>query len=94
MRADSLAQAPEYHDRVAITDEIEALFEAMLAEDALFSLHDLPLSGNDLLTAGVPEGPIVGELLEAAFQEVVEERLEVDHDALLAFALERYRARH
>lgn len=94
MRADSLAQAPEYHDRVAITDEIEALFEEMLADDALFSLRDLPLSGNDLLAAGVPEGPIVGELLEAAFQEVVEERLEADHDALLAFALECYRARH
>lgn len=89
MRADSLAQAPEYHARVAITDEIEALFDQMIAEDAVFSLHDLPISGADLIEAGVKQGPIIGEALEETFQEVIEERLPLDRDALLAFALER-----
>lgn len=87
MRADSLAQAPEYHERVNETNELEALFDEMIAENEVFSLRDLPLSGKDLIEAGIPEGPAIGEALEAAFQEVVEERLSLDHDALLAFAL-------
>ena len=87
MRADSLAQAPEYHERVNEINELEALFDEMIAENEVFSLRDLPLSGKDLIEAGIPEGPAIGEALEAAFQEVVEERLSLDHDALLAFAL-------
>ena len=87
MHADSLAQAPEYHERVNEIDELEALFDEMIAEDEVFSLRDLPLSAKDLIEAGIPEGPAIGEALEAAFQEVIEERLPLDHDALLAFAL-------
>ena len=87
MRADSLAQAPEYHERVAITNELEALFDEMIPEDEVFSLRDLPISGKDLIEAGIPEGPAIGNALEAAFQEVIEERLPLEHDALLAFAL-------
>jgi tRNA nucleotidyltransferase (CCA-adding enzyme) len=92
MRADSLAQAPEYHGRVAITDEIEALFAEMVAEDEVFSLRDLPISGKDLIEVGIPEGPLVGQTLRAILEEVIEERLPLDRDALLTFALEYYRA--
>lgn len=91
MRADSLAQAPEYHSRVAITDEIEAIFDEMTAEEALFTLHDLPISGTDLIAAGIPEGPAIGRALEAAYEEVVAERLPAERSALLAFALDRAR---
>lgn len=91
MRADSRAQAPEYHDRIAITDEIEAIFNTMIAEDAVFSLHDLPISGKDLIEAGIPEGPLVGKALSATLEEVIEERLPLEREALLAFALDHYR---
>ena len=87
MRADSLAQAPEYHERVNEIDKLEALFDEMIAEDEVFSLRDLPISGKDLIETGIPEGPAIGEALEAAFQEVVEERLPLDRSALLEFAL-------
>ena len=91
MRADSLAQAPEYHERVNEIDKLEALFDEMIAGDEVFSLRDLPLSGKDLIEAGIPEGPAIGEALGAAFQEVIEERLPLDHDALLTFALDCHR---
>lgn len=91
MRADSLAQAPAYHNRVGITDEVETIFNELLEEEAVFSLRDLPISGSDLIEAGIPEGPLIGTLLNAAFQEVAEERLPAERDALLAFVLERYR---
>lgn len=91
MRADSLAQAPEYHERVAITNELEALFDEMIAEDEVFSLRDLPISGKDLIEAGIPEGPLVGQALNATLEEVIEEHLPLDRDALITFALEYYR---
>lgn len=91
MRADALAQSSLGQARAAITDEVEAIFDEMLAEEAVFSLHDLPLSGKDLVAAGIPESPAIGDALNAAFQEVIEERLPLDHDALLAFALKHAR---
>ena len=88
MRADSLAQAPEYHDRVKITDELEALFEEMLADDEVFSLKDLAITGADLLAAGIPQGKQIGNALTAALEEVVEERLPNEKEALLEFTKE------
>lgn len=87
MRADSLAQAPEYHDRVKITDELEALFEEMLADDEVFSLKDLAITGADLIAAGIPQGKQIGEALNAALKEVLEERLPNEKDVLLSYAL-------
>lgn len=92
MRADSLAQAPEYHDRVTITNKLETLFDEMITDDEVFSLHDLPLSGKDLIEAGIPEGPLVGRALNATLEEVIEERLPLDRDTLLDFALGYYRS--
>lgn len=93
MRADSLAQAPEYHDRVKITDELEALFEEMLADDEVFGLKNLAITGTDLIAVGIPEGKQIGDALNAALEEVLEERLPNEKDALLAFVLNRYHSR-
>lgn len=87
MRADSLAQAPEYHDRVKITDELEALFEEMLADDEVFGLKDLAITGADLIAAGTPQGKQIGDALNAALEEVIEERLPNEKEALLAFVV-------
>lgn len=91
MRADSLAQAPEYHARLAVTNELEMLFDEMIAEDEVFSLRDLPVSGKDLIEAGIPEGPLVGQALRAILEEVIEEHLPLDRETLLEFALSHYR---
>ncbi|WP_251198373.1 CCA tRNA nucleotidyltransferase [Anaerotardibacter muris] len=91
MRADSLAQAPEYHSRVKITDELEALFEEMLADDEVFGLKDLAITGADLIAAGFPQGKQIGDALEAALEEVIEERLPNEKEALLSFTLDYLR---
>ena len=91
MRADSLAQAPEYHDRVKITDELEALFEEMLADDEVFGLKDLAITGADLIAAGIPQGKQIGDALTAALEEVLEERLPNEKEALLAFTKDKSR---
>ena len=90
-----LALLVRYHDtRPAPTKKsTRRLYAKLENKEYLFhAMRDLPLSGKDLIEAGIPEGPAIGEALEAAFQEVVEERLPLDHDALLAFALEYCRS--
>lgn len=83
MRADALGHAPFCHTRVGITDEIEGIFDAMIAEEHCFSLKDLPVSGSDLIELGIPQGPLVGEALQELFQAVLDEEVEAERDALL-----------
>lgn len=90
MRADALGQAPFCHARVEITNEIEAIFNEMLAENAVFSLHDLKISGSDLLAEGIPQGPQIGEILKAVLHEVTEEGLENNRANLLEFVRNNY----
>ena len=47
---------------------------------------DLAVSGSDLLELGLEPGPLVGELLDALFSEVAEDRLPNDRQALLNYA--------
>jgi tRNA nucleotidyltransferase (CCA-adding enzyme) len=49
------------------------------------SLH---ISGDDLLAAGVPEGPEVGERLRRALERVLDGQIPAGRDAELTAALE------
>ena len=48
----------------------------------------LAVNGKDLLALGVRPGPGVGRLLEAALQQVIEEKLPNQHDPLLGWLKE------
>ena len=82
-RADTLGQAACCRPRLAQYAQAEALIDALLAEDACFSLRDLALNGRDLLALGL-RGPAVGAALEACLQAVIEERVPNERSALLA----------
>jgi tRNA nucleotidyltransferase (CCA-adding enzyme) len=49
---------------------------------------DLEVTGDDLIAAGVPEGPEVGVRLEESYKLLLEERIEPGRDAELRAALE------
>jgi hypothetical protein len=51
------------------------------------------VSGDDLLGAGIPAGPMIGELLQELRQRVIAEPPLNDAETLLALARERYDAR-
>ena len=85
-RADALSQAPRCFERVALADELEDELDRILEADEAFSLKALALRGGDVLALGIPRGPIVGCILDAALAEVIEGRLPNEHDALLEFA--------
>lgn len=67
-------------------DAIEALLDALVQEDACLQLKDLAVNGDDLIRAGFIPGPQLGEVLKALLDQVVEETLPNEQDALLAAA--------
>lgn len=85
MRGDALGQASFSHKRVKTIDEVERIFNEMCSEGACLSVHDLPITGKDIVELGVPEGPQVGLLLSEVFAAVAREEIAVDRDELLAY---------
>ncbi|MDR2610444.1 MAG: HD domain-containing protein [Clostridiales Family XIII bacterium] len=85
--ADVKAQADEHkEERLAVLDSVKFLVDRAIEEQKCFSLRDLAIGGSDLLAIGFEEGPRVGAALDALLEEVMEERIENERDALLAEA--------
>ena len=55
----------------------------ILKEQMCFSRSSLAVDGRDLMAAGVPAGPELGEILEQLLELVIEEELPNEKDALL-----------
>jgi len=58
--------------------------DAVLAEQACFSLKDLAVDGNDMIACGL-KGKAVGEALQALLEAVMDGRVPNEKEALLAF---------
>ena len=83
--ADAAAHAPGYGERGQQAAVMKGLLTEVLEHDAAFSTRDLAIDGNDVIAAGVPAGPGVGEVLKAALDQVVEEKVPNTREALLEF---------
>ena len=81
-RADNLAQAPAYRDRVELIDRWELLLNDVLASQACFSLKDLAVKGGDITALGI-KGPAVGKTLQTLLELVIDEMLPNEKDALV-----------
>lgn len=89
-RADNLAQAPAFRaERSAGLDEVLRRLDAILAEDACFSLRQLAVNGRDLMALGL-RGREIGGALDYLLNEVVEGRLPNERGVLLTALQERY----
>ena len=89
-RADNLAQAPAFRaERSAGLDEVLRRLDAILAEDACFSLRQLAVNGRDLMALGL-RGREIGGVLDYLLNEVVEGRLPNERGVLLTALQERY----
>ncbi len=82
-RADMMAHAPEYAKDAACFDEVEAVLDEVLEAQEAFSVRMLAIDGRDLMAADVPEGPEVGRALSWLLEEVMEERVPNEREALL-----------
>jgi tRNA nucleotidyltransferase (CCA-adding enzyme) len=52
---------------------IAAAVESLRAASVPLTLKDLAVSGDDLVTAGVPKGPVLGQILRALLDEVLDD---------------------
>ena len=66
--------------------QAEALLDALLAEDACFSLRQLAVTGRDLIALGIAPGKRLGRILDALLQAVISGTLPNERDALCAAA--------
>ena len=84
-RADALAQSELSEPRLKLSYELECVLDEVIASSDAFSLKQLAIDGNDVLELGVPAGPRIGELLDAALDAVIEEQLPNERETLIAF---------
>ena len=59
------------------------LMETLLQEESCFSLGELAVGGRDLMALGLSPGPDVGRILNCLLDDVLEERVKNEKDALL-----------
>lgn len=82
-RADTLGQAALCLPRLATLDQVSALAEALLQEEACFSLRDLAVNGRDLLALGL-RGAAIGQALQLCLEAVMDEQVPNARGPLLA----------
>ncbi len=63
----------------------------VLKEDAAFSLKDLAVDGKDLMEIGIPHGKVIGIVLNALFETVLDDPSENSRENLLAIARAFYK---
>lgn len=82
---DALAQAPHCQGRVQLAKDLIEVLEKILADSEVFSLKDLEIKGDDILSYGVLPGPEVGRLLSLSLDAVIDGTVPNDYHALTAF---------
>lgn len=86
-RADVLAHTPGVLDAVLKRlVEVEMVLDEVLSEPPMFSVKDLAVSGRDILDLGVPQGPVVGVILNYLLERVIAGECENERDCLIGAA--------
>lgn len=86
-RADALAKSIPCRSYATELNEHENLLREIATSEVCWRTDGLALSGKDLLAAGVPRGPEIGELLARALDGVIEGKVANAKEALLTYLL-------
>lgn len=91
-RADILAQNPAAQEqKLRNLEEAERLYGQILEEQNCFTLKQLAVTGRDLIDAGIPAGPGLGEVLNHLLDAVIEEPKRNEKEWLLSEAFQYYK---
>ncbi len=83
-RADTLAQAPEFHsERLSYIANLEKVLDRLEEEHACLTLRDLEINGADLMALGIPAGEKIGKILNALLEKVVDGEIPNEREILL-----------
>ena len=88
-KADVSAQNPIFiAECLEQNEEGKKMLGIIESENACFKISDLAINGSDLINHGVPSSPEIGRILSVLLDEVMDEKLMNNKNALLSRALE------
>lgn len=88
-RADVLAQSMyKREEKLQKIDAFESLYNEIRAKGQCLEKKELAVNGKDLLKLGVPQGRLVGEVLDVLFLRVIQDPTQNQKDILLQLAQE------
>ena len=91
MRADVLAQSPEYRCRLDQIADAEETAKNLAAQKPCLSLSELQINGRTLMDIGIPQGRKLGAVLAQLLDEVIDGVTKNTQEALTTRAREIYR---
>ena len=90
MRADVLAQSPEYRYRLDQIADAEEIAKNLEAQKPCLSLRELQINGRTLMDIGIPQGRKLGAVLAQLLDEVIDGVTKNTQEALTTRAREIY----
>ena len=88
-RADTLAQSMyERQKKLSYIDVYEETYREILKEHQCVQKKDLAINGRDLIAQGMKTGKEMGEVLQALYEQVLDEPQLNNKETLLALALQ------
>lgn len=90
MRADVLAQSPEYRYRLNQIADAEETAKNLAAQKPCLSLSELQINGRTLMDIGIPQGRKLGAVLAQLLDEVIDGVTKNTQEALTTRAREIY----
>lgn len=91
MRADVLAQSPEYRYRLDQIADAEKIAKNLAVQKPCLSLRELQINGRTLMDIGIPQGRKLGAVLAQLLDEVIDGVTKNTQEALTTRAREIYR---
>lgn len=91
MRADVLAQSPEYRYRLDQIADAEEIAKNLAVQKPCLSLRELQINGRTLMDIGIPQGRKLGAVLAQLLDEVIDGVTKNTQEALTTRAREIYR---
>lgn len=89
--ADVLAQSPEYAlNRINNIYKLLNALEEVLEEKDCFTLKDLEINGNDLISIGIKQGKEIGNILNTLLDKVINEELENKKEVLFEYVKKNF----
>lgn len=84
--ADILAHAPDTQaSRIERCNALRAYYEELMTEEQCFSVKDLAINGHDVMSLGIPQGKMVGKVLQMCLDAVMDEEVPNDKESLMNF---------
>lgn len=85
-KADVYGQHPDKLDRIAILESVENRMRELVEENVCFSLENLAVNGEDLISIGYTAGKTLGDMLEELLDLVMQGKVANERASLLRYA--------